>query len=164
VSVAAARTVLGRIVARYGEPAFDGDPNWRCFPRPAVVAAADPADLPMPAARARTVVSIAARMAAGELVLDAGTDRAATRAALLEVEGVGPWTAGYLSMRATGDPDVFLASDLGVRHALAALELDPTAAGPGFAPWRSYLTHHLWAALPAQSPRSAQSLRSAKDL
>lgn len=167
VSVAAARTVLGRIVARHGEPAFDGDPDWRCFPRPAVLAAVDPADLPMPAARARTVVSIAARMAGGELVLDAGTDRAATRAALLEVDGVGPWTAGYLQMRATGDPDVFLSSDLGVRHALAALDLDPTAAGPNFAPWRSYLTHHLWASLPApagKTPRRPSTPRSAKDI
>ena len=69
-----------------------------------------------------------------------------TRAALLELPGIGPWTADYLLIRALGDPDVLLASDLGVRHAAAALELDLTA-GSEWAPWRSYATHHLWATL-----------------
>jgi AraC family transcriptional regulator of adaptative response / DNA-3-methyladenine glycosylase II len=47
-----------------------------------------------------------------------------------------------------GDPDVFLATDLGVRHALGALGADPAAVDPGrWAPFRTYATHHLWAAL-----------------
>ena len=48
--------------------------------------------------------------------------------------GIGPWTAGYVAMRALGDPDVFLPSDLGVRHALASLGVDntPRAAAARF--------------------------------
>jgi AraC family transcriptional regulator of adaptative response / DNA-3-methyladenine glycosylase II len=58
-------------------------------------------------------------------------------------------------MRAVGDPDAFLATDLGVRRALARLG----ARGDGAAaaevarrwrPWRSYALHHLWASLPAR--------------
>jgi AraC family transcriptional regulator of adaptative response / DNA-3-methyladenine glycosylase II len=152
VSVAGARTVLGRIVAEFGVAAFEAEPDWRLFPDPAVIAGLDPATLPMPRARGRTLVALAAAMATGTLVLSAGSDRPATRAALLELPGIGPWTADYLLMRAVGDPDVYLGSDLGIQHALAALSgadlLDPAAA----APWRSYLTHHLWASLSGPKP------------
>jgi len=55
-------------------------------------------------------------------------------------------------MRALGDPDVFLPTDLGVRHALAALGADPTPRGAAacaqaWRPWRTYALHHLWAHL-----------------
>ena len=49
------------------------------------------------------------------------SDRAQARRRLLALPGIGPWTAGYVAMRALGDPDVFLAEDLGVRHALRRL-------------------------------------------
>jgi AraC family transcriptional regulator of adaptative response / DNA-3-methyladenine glycosylase II len=58
----------------------------------------------------------------------------------------------YIAMRALGDPDVFLPTDLGVRHGLEKLGLDgsPTgavAASAAWRPWRSYALHHLWAQL-----------------
>jgi AraC family transcriptional regulator of adaptative response / DNA-3-methyladenine glycosylase II len=147
VSVAGARTVLGRIVDGHGTIAFEGHPEWLLFPTPETLAAVDPGSLPMPAARARTIVTVAAAMADGELVLSAGSARADTRHALLALRGVGPWTADYLQMRAIGDPDVYLGSDLGIKHAVGAMagvtSFDPDLA----APWRSYLTHHLWASL-----------------
>ena len=153
VSVAGARTVLGRLVAEHGPPAFDAHPAWRLFPEPAVLAGLDPATLPMPRARGRSLVALAAAMADGSLVLDAGSDRASTRAALLALPGIGPWTADYLLMRAVGDPDVYLDTDLGVRQALN--RLDPAAGAldaAATAPWRSYLTHHLWASLADPAP------------
>lgn len=152
VSVASARTVLSRLVAEHGAPAFDSSPDWRLFPEPAVIAGLDPASLPMPRARGRTLVGLAAAMADGSLVLGAGSDRTETRAALLRLPGIGPWTADYLLIRALGDPDVYLGSDLGVRQARARLTgaLDPVAT----APWRSYLTHHLWASLQDVHPPS----------
>ncbi len=144
ISVAGARTVLGRMVAEHGTIAFAGQPEWRLFPTPEALAAVDPASLSMPAARARTIVTVAAAMADGTLVLSAGSAREDTRQALLALRGVGPWTADYLQMRAIGDPDVYLGSDLGIRHAVAGVApFDPALA----APWRSYLTHHLWASL-----------------
>ncbi|MFL6164064.1 MAG: AlkA N-terminal domain-containing protein [Jatrophihabitantaceae bacterium] len=143
ISVAGARTLLGRLASRYGRPAFGSGPDGLLFPGPETMAGLAPAELPMPAARGRTLVTLATAVAAGELELDAGADRAATRQQLLAIPGIGAWTADYLLMRAAGDPDVYLATDLGVRHAMARLSqpLAPAAA----APWRSYLTHHLWA-------------------
>ena len=119
VSVAGARTVLGRLVAEHGQPAFDSRPDWRLFPEPAVIAGLDPATLPMPRARGRTLVALAAAMADGSLVLEPARIGPSTRAALLALPGIGPWTADYLLMRALGDPDVYLGTDLGVRQARA---------------------------------------------
>jgi AraC family transcriptional regulator of adaptative response / DNA-3-methyladenine glycosylase II len=148
ISVAGARTVLGRIVAEHGEVAFDGEP-WRLFPAAEVLAALDPAELPMPRARARTIAALAAATADGSLHLDPGADRDEVRTTLLAMPGVGPWTADYLRMRTMSDPDVLLATDLVVRRAATDLGIDLRGGRPDWAPWRSYASYHLWAHLVA---------------
>jgi len=144
ISVAGACTVLGRVVAAHGRRAFDGEP-WQLFPSAEELAAVDPAAMPMPRSRAAAVQGVAAAFADGALTLDPGVDRAQTRAALLALPGVGPWTMNYLMMRATADPDVLLDADLGVRRSAADLGVDLGDGRPGWAPWRSYATYHLWA-------------------
>jgi AraC family transcriptional regulator of adaptative response / DNA-3-methyladenine glycosylase II len=143
ISVAGACTVLGRIAARFGTDVADG---WRAFPTADALAAADPATLPMPRARGRTVVALAAACAAGDLVLEPQADAAEQRHRLLALPGVGPWTADYVAMRALGDPDVLLTGDLGVIRSARALGIDLAGGRPDWAPWRSYATHQLWAA------------------
>jgi AraC family transcriptional regulator of adaptative response / DNA-3-methyladenine glycosylase II len=140
ISVRGARTVLARIVAQHDEPVFE---HFRLFPSAKALAAADPATLPMPRARAHTLLALAAAVDGG-LVLDPGADRAESRAALLAIPGIGPWTADYVAMRALADPDVLMAGDLGARSAAKALGLDLADGRPDWAPWRSYATHHLW--------------------
>ena len=162
VSVRGARTVTARLVAAHGRRVETGEAGLtRLFPRPADLAAADPASLPMPRARGRALVDLAAALAAGDVVADRGPDRADARRRLLELPGIGPWTADYVAMRALGDPDVFLPTDLGVRAALAGLghaprsgERPDRAAGvraERWRPWRSYALVHLWhTVVPAQ--------------
>ena len=152
ISVSGARTLLGRIAAAYGEVAFDGEP-WRLFPTAAQFADIDPSTLPMPKARGRTLHALASAVASGDLDLEPSADRDETRARLLELPGIGPWTTDYLRMRALSEPDVLLATDLGVRHAASALDLDLAGGRPDWAPWRTYATHHLWAALAESEPR-----------
>ena len=149
VSVAAARRLGARLTAEYGKPlARPSGTLTHCFPDAATVAAADPAALPMPAARARALVTLAAALASGEVALHPGADRDEAAARLLALPGIGPWTVAYIRMRALSDPDAFPATDVGVLRALAAL-----GAGAGVAvaerwrPWRSYAVHHLWATL-----------------
>ena len=149
VSVAGARTLATRLVERLGErlPSSLGVPGVdRLFPTPAAIAACDPGSLSMPSARGRALVAASGAVATGTLILDPGVDRAQARAALLGIRGIGPWTADYVAMRALGDPDVFLPTDVGVRHGLAAIGA-PTDTDR-WAPWRSYAVHHLWASLP----------------
>jgi AraC family transcriptional regulator of adaptative response / DNA-3-methyladenine glycosylase II len=150
VSVAGARTVLGRLVERYGKPldAPDGPLTTR-FPDAATLAEADPADLPMPRSRARGLVGAARAVADGELVIDPGVDRAELRARMLALPGIGPWTVEYVLLRSIGDPDAFLASDLGVRRAFEARGMDGSpraveAHAEAWRPWRAYANTYLW--------------------
>ena len=147
VSVAGARTLAARLTATYGDPlpAADGTLT-HLFPSPAALAAADPETLPMPRARARALVGLAHALDSGDVVVDRGADRSAVREALLALPGIGPWTASYVGMRALGDPDAFLPTDLGVKHALAALGADAGAA-EAWRPWRSYALMQLWTSL-----------------
>jgi AraC family transcriptional regulator of adaptative response / DNA-3-methyladenine glycosylase II len=96
----------------------------------------------MPRRRARTVVELAARMADRRLRLDPGSDWDETYALLMDVPGIGPWTASYIRMRALGDPDVALPGDLGIVRGAARFGLDPD--DPRWKPWRSYAMHYLW--------------------
>jgi AraC family transcriptional regulator of adaptative response / DNA-3-methyladenine glycosylase II len=148
VSVAGARTVLGRLVARYGDAA-------RGFPTPATLARVDPATLPFPRARGQALRSLARLVAAGELALDTGADPRQVRATLLGIRGIGPWTASYIAMRALGDPDAWLPGDAGVRHALERLgqPTDAPRVAEAWRPWRSYAVMHLWTELGIEPQR-----------
>ena len=101
----------------------------------------------MPRARGRALVGLARALADGEVALDRSMDRDAVRERLLALPGIGPWTAGYVALRALGDPDVFLPTDLGVRQAMARLGEHPAADPETWRPWRSYALLHLWSSL-----------------
>ncbi|WOQ69147.1 Ada metal-binding domain-containing protein [Microbacterium limosum] len=176
VSVAAARTALTRLAAALGErmpqppadpgdaPADSGDARavpgpTLLFPTPAAIAERGGEVLRGPAARVRAIVSAAEALAGGSLELSPGDDPAAQRAALIALPGIGPWTADYVRMRVTGDPDVLLPGDVAARAGAAALGVPADARGltewaTRAAPWRSYLMGHLWrAALPRAAAR-----------
>ena len=152
VSVSAARTIAGRLVAAHGEPlARPLGGVTHLFPTPAALARLGDDALPMPRSRARALAGLAGALAAGELVLDRA-DPAAARAGMLALPGIGPWTATYVEMRALGNRDAFLATDLGVRRALEGLGLDgsPRAAeelAERWRPYRAYALQHLWTTL-----------------
>jgi len=145
ISVAAARTVQGRLTAELGT---DG-----LFPTAAQIAASEGV-VRGPASRVRTILGVAEAVADGDLPLDVGTPVREFTERLVALPGVGPWTAGYLAMRVLGSPDVLLASDLVVQQTASGLGLIgpgvPNSAralaahGERWAPWRSYATLHLW--------------------
>jgi AraC family transcriptional regulator, regulatory protein of adaptative response / DNA-3-methyladenine glycosylase II len=147
VSVATARRLGARLVAAYGKPLERPEgPLTHCFPTAETLAAADPAVLPMPRARAGALTGLAGALGSGEISLDPGAERDRAEAQLLALPGVGPWTAAYIRMRALSDPDAFLPSDAGVLAALRRLGAVPELA-EDWRPWRSYAVHHLWAYL-----------------
>jgi AraC family transcriptional regulator, regulatory protein of adaptative response / DNA-3-methyladenine glycosylase II len=147
VSTAAARTAAARLVLAAGEPLSDpGGGLTHLFPTPEAVAAVDPAVLAMPATRRQTVLRLARALADGEVDLDPGCDRETARAVLLALPGIGPWTVETVAMRALGDPDAFLPTDLGVRASARTLGLDDLPARSArWSPWRAYAVQHLWA-------------------
>lgn len=151
VSVAAARTLAGRLVARYGAPL--GAPTGgltHAFPGAAVLAAAAPdelASIGMPVSRARSLHALAEGVASGGVDLGRGANPADVEVALRGLPGFGPWTIACVLMRALGAPDAFPAGDLGVRRALGgATARAATVRAEGWRPWRAYAVMHLWRA------------------
>jgi AraC family transcriptional regulator of adaptative response / DNA-3-methyladenine glycosylase II len=153
VSVKAARTHAARIVAAYGKPVTDAAGGLtHVFPSIEHLADIDPVHLAFPKSRQRTLVSLVAALADGDVVLDAGCDWNRARDQLLSLPGIGPWTAEVIAMRGLGDPDAFPASDLGIVMAAKQVGLPHdaralTAHSTRWRPWRSYAAQHLWTAL-----------------
>ena len=151
ISVAGARTLIGRIVAAYGHPYAAADAPaglTHAFPSAQKLAARTVDEfriLGLTSARARTLLELAAAVASGQLTLAVGTDVDRTRAALEKIRGIGPWTSSYIAMRALGWPDAFLESDLVVRKAMGeSRAAGARARSETWRPWRAYAVMHLW--------------------
>ncbi|UYK39361.1 AlkA N-terminal domain-containing protein [Microbacterium terricola] len=160
ITVVAARTALTRLADALGDEVdgFGGD--TRLFPTMSAIAERGHEVLRGPAARIRAITGAAAALADGSLTLTSGDDGVEQRAALLQMPGIGPWTADYVRMRVLGDPDVTLPGDVAVRAGAAAagIPAEPRsfdAWAARTAPWRSYLTAHLWRAAPVRPSRAA---------
>lgn len=152
VSVRAATTISGRVAAAFGEPFAGGDGLTHLFPAPEALAGAELERTGLTRARAAAIRRLAAAVGRGDVSLDAACDPVETRARLVALPGIGPWTAEYVAMRALRDPDAFPASDLGLRYALAANGTPATAReaaarAEAWRPWRAYAAIHLWLSL-----------------
>lgn len=151
VSTAAARTHAARLVVAHGRPVDDPTGGLtHLFPTPAQLAELDPETLALPRSRRTTLTTLVAALADGTLELGIDSDWDRARAQLMELPGFGPWTVEAIAMRALGDPDAFLPTDLGMRRAAQNLGLPATPAAltaraAAWRPWRSYAVQYLWA-------------------
>ena len=156
VSVAAATTLAGRLVAKYGEPLdLDGFPAPQegvrfVYPRPEVLAEADLTTLGIFGARARSISALAVAVAKNPGLLEEPGNLEESVRNLSELPGIGRWTAHYIAMRALREPDAFPSSDLGLLRAmkpegglLTPAQLEKRAES--WRPWRSYAAMYLWA-------------------
>lgn len=152
VSTAAARTHASRLVLAYGEPVADSAGGLtHLFPSPQALAGLDPQTLAFPASRRTTLTTLVAALAADEIDLGTGSDWERARAQLAAMAGIGPWTVESIAMRALGDPDAFIATDLGIKLAARSLGLpaspkDLIDRASAWRPWRAYAVQYLWAA------------------
>ena len=150
VTVAAGRTLAGRLVERTGEPVVTAIAGLeRLFPKPPTLAAANLDGLGLTGARITALKALAAAVADGRVAFDRPAEEVV--ASLVELPGFGEWTAQYIALRALGEPDAFLSADLVVRRmaagggaALTAKELERRA--DAWRPWRGYAVMHLWCA------------------
>ncbi|MFJ1803495.1 AlkA N-terminal domain-containing protein [Streptomyces sp. NPDC088180] len=150
VSTAAARTHAARLVTAHGVPVEDPEGGLtHLFPTPEALAGLDPEALALPRTRRTTLTTLVAALAEDRLRLDTDTDWERARAELAALPGFGPWTVESIAMRALGDPDAFLPTDLGIRRAAERLGLPATPAAltaraAGWRPWRAYAVQYLW--------------------
>lgn len=159
ISIAAARTLGGRLVASHGTPLCAdlaaGTGITHQFPHPADVAGQPLNKLGLPNSRAETLARVATRFAEpGFAELDGDT----LLEQLATLRGIGPWTLNYLALRGLGDPDAFPASDLGILKAATHLG-GPTNAkalthyAERWRPWRAYAAQYLWTSLATHPAR-----------
>jgi AraC family transcriptional regulator of adaptative response / DNA-3-methyladenine glycosylase II len=167
VSVPAARTLAGRLVARHGDPlTAPVGALTHLFPAPGALAEGDLGGLGMTGRRIDSIRALSRAVAAGDLDLTTG-DRAALDASLGRLPGFGPWTRAYIAMRAGSDPDAIPVSDLGLRRAMERLgePADPASIArraEAWRPWRAYAALHLWTSL--LPPGAAVAAHPAIDL
>ncbi|SDH80739.1 Ada metal-binding domain-containing protein [Nonomuraea jiangxiensis] len=136
ISVAGARTLLGRIVARAAAPGG-------LFPTPEHLLETDLTGLGLTNRRIDTLKRLATVLVEERVDLDGGQDPAEAVAGLLEVPGIGPWTTGYIALRALRDPDAWPVGDLGLKRSMSALGI-PDEHIERWRPWRAYAALHLW--------------------
>ncbi|HEX4649654.1 MAG TPA: AlkA N-terminal domain-containing protein [Steroidobacteraceae bacterium] len=164
VSVAAGRTLVGRVVERAGVPirgATDG--LTHLFPDAARLAVADLEGLGITRSRVAALRTLAHAVLEGRI--DFGSAPEELAAALSTLPGIGPWTAQYVALRAFGEPDALPTGDLVLRRmatpsgrvSLTTRELEDRARA--WRPWRGYAVMHLWRAAAA----AAAHLRSARN-
>jgi DNA-3-methyladenine glycosylase II len=150
LSLAAAAAILARLEALHGGR----------MPTAAELLATDDETLRgigMSYAKARYLHDLAARLEDGRLDLDrlSSLDDDAARAALIEVKGVGRFTADGVLMLALRRPDVWPAADLAFRHAVERVwSLDPPASveqvdaiGERLRPWRTLAAAYLYSSV-----------------
>ncbi|MDM7941581.1 MAG: AlkA N-terminal domain-containing protein [Hydrogenophaga sp.] len=157
ITVAAARTLATRLLARFGEPLRTDHPDLhRLFPGAGVLAAAAPdtlGELGIVRQRQAAIQALARAVASGALDLSPHADPASTTQALVALPGIGAWTAQYIAMRALRWPDAWPQGDVALIQSLgitgkgraASAEADHLALA--WQPWRSYAVIRTWAGL-----------------
>jgi len=151
VTVKAATTIAGRFVQAFGQPIATPVPELhRLSPLPSRIARTSVDDIArhgIVAARARSIIALAAAQGSGELSLEHGAPRNPDESIrrLAELPGVGPWTAHYIAMRTLGWPDAFPKEDIAVRNNLGGVTANEAEAmSQSWRPWRSYAVMHIW--------------------
>ena len=149
VSVKAARTLVQRVVDRFGEPIETPFPALtHVFPSAAALAAADPeviGKLGIVRQRVKALQTLARAVADRTIVLDRSAPLDITLDALRELPGIGDWTAQVIAMRALAWPDAWPATDIGLYNALGSRDSrEITRLAEAWRPWRAYAVMQLW--------------------
>jgi AraC family transcriptional regulator of adaptative response / DNA-3-methyladenine glycosylase II len=181
ITVAAARSLAGRLAEAFGEPVEDPAAAAlglnRLFPTPERLVGQDIAGLGMPRARGAALEALARTVAADPAIFTPRAHLESAIAALSALPGIGEWTAQYIALRELREPDAFPHADVGLMRALTdTAGRRPTAPellsrAEAWRPWRAYAAQHLWAADAVQSqsrpnkaqPNKSQPKRSRKD-
>jgi AraC family transcriptional regulator of adaptative response / DNA-3-methyladenine glycosylase II len=142
VSISQARNLMAQLVQAYGTPfSHLSLKDFVLFPTAKILAKSDLAALKTTGKRKETIRELSRLVSNGKIDLVSPQDPAVLRKRLLEIPGIGPWSAEYISLRALGDTDAFPASDLILKR---AIEKHSDIEFERIRPWRSYAAIYLW--------------------
>ena len=157
VNLSFAHKVKKMLIDTYGRTVeFEGR-RYHAFPEPAALAITSPRELlriQVSGPKARYIIAISRLVLDGTLDLESlgSLTPAAAHEKLLELKGVGHWTAQYVGMRALGHADCLPAADVGLQKVIQhfyRLRKRPTPErvqkmARAWQGWRSYATFYLW--------------------
>ncbi len=148
VSVKGATTLAGRWAQAFGAEIATPFPDLnRLTPtagRMAAVGADEIAALGIVGARARCLAVLAPAVLDRKVMLTYAANVEEQIEALMQLPGIGPWTAQYIAMRALHWPDAFPSGDLMLMRAANATQKQLEQLAEAWRPWRAYATHYLW--------------------
>lgn len=155
-----AYTLKQRFVEKFGERLHWQGQSYYLFPTPEVVSKlSHDVLLPLQFSRQKSnyVVNIAGAFASGAISKEklTGLPLVAAKEMLMEIKGVGNWTANYALMKTFRYPDAFPLEDAGVHNAiknLKKMDRKPTLDEvkkfyKKFKGWEAYTTLYLWKSL-----------------
>jgi DNA-3-methyladenine glycosylase II len=161
INLAFAYALKKRFVESYGEKFCFDKKQYYLFPTPQVISQLTVAELKrlqFTAKKSEYIIELAIKMTAGDLskkslLAEDGFKTAGRK--LMQLHGVGQWTADYVGLRCLRDPAAFPVADVGLQNAVKqqlGLNQKPTAddilklSGP-WQNWQAYATFYLWASL-----------------
>ena len=147
--MAGATTLAGRLTERFGQNIVGPIPELhRLSFTPESIAESTPgeiASIGLPTARAQTLHAYAVATKNGVFDFPVATTPDTILQTLQTIQGIGPWTANYIAMRALRLPDAFPTADLGLLKATGLTSAKALATrAERWRPWRAYATLHLW--------------------
>jgi len=151
VSVKAATTVAGRLAQAFGAEIVTPFPELnRLTPTAHAlegICVDRIASLGIVGSRARSIAALVQAVNERKVVLSCAADVDRQIDALMQLPGIGPWTAQYIAMRALHWPDAFPGTDLMLLRAAKVGHRLLHARAEAWRPWRAYATHYLWQSL-----------------
>lgn len=163
VSVSGAITTIKKLVREYGEKVNVDLPlttpgllvetqDIYLFPKAEDLCHLDFRRVPLSRAKIGAIEGLAKAVVDGDIRFDLSMDVDELLKRLLGIAGIGPWTAGYIALRALNDPDAFLAGDLVVRQVVSKMENRVSLItikqlenfSEQWRPWRAYALMQLW--------------------
>ncbi|MCY1105985.1 DNA glycosylase [Shouchella clausii] len=160
INLAFAYSLKKQFVEGFGDSIeWNGKKYW-VFPpyeRIAQLTPTDLADIKMTVKKSEYIIGIAKLMASGELSKEKliKMDFKDAEKNLIQIRGVGPWTANYVLMRCLRFPAAFPIDDVGLHNVIKLLtgsETKPTKKeikqyAASWTNWEAYATFYLWRTL-----------------
>ncbi|WP_409296256.1 DNA-3-methyladenine glycosylase family protein [Peribacillus sp. SCS-26] len=161
INLSYAYKIKKRFVERYGEKADYGGETYWIFPDCRLIAALGTEDLTQLSftkRKAEYIIGIANLMAGGKLTTESLRQAGGfkeKKVLLMNIRGVGAWTAEYVLMKCLREPSALPAGDAGFQNALKeqlglARKPSPDEINSAAARWRgweAYAVFYLWRSL-----------------
>ncbi|AQU80771.1 MULTISPECIES: DNA-3-methyladenine glycosylase 2 [Planococcus] len=158
INLTFAYTLKKRFVESYGESLIYEEERYWTFPSPekiALLSVTDLRALQLTGRKAEYILGIALAMTNGTLSKEQLLQEQDMERSLLEIRGIGAWSANYVMMKCLHSQTAFPLADVGLHNALKVqlnMERKPTQVeitkfAEKWRGWEAYATFYLWRSL-----------------